>query len=214
MIFPLLSISISILVSYLIGSIPFAYIYGKVFKGIDIRNFGSGNIGATNVLRILGTKAGITVMLLDMIKGFIPVFLVLEVFQWNLQFSWLPVVIGISAIIGHTFTIFLLFKGGKGVATAAGVFLALSPLVFLVALCLFILIVAFTKYVSLGSIFASLFLLVTHLISYDPNNPFVLYFTVIVTFFIILKHKSNISRLIKGTENKISFKKKTDGENK
>lgn len=214
MIFPLLSISISLIITYLIGSIPFAYIYGKLFRNIDIRNFGSGNIGATNVLRILGKKAGIIVLILDMFKGFLPVFIVKEILQWNMEYAWLPVLIGIFAILGHTFTIFLLFKGGKGVATAAGVFLALTPIVLLIAFSFFIAVVALTKYVSLGSIFAALFVVTTNIFSYSSNDPYVFYFSLIVAFFIIFKHKSNIIRLLKGTENKINFNNKKNGDNK
>ncbi|MDD4156694.1 MAG: glycerol-3-phosphate 1-O-acyltransferase PlsY [Candidatus Cloacimonetes bacterium] len=214
MIFPLLSISISLIITYLIGSIPFAYIYGKLFRNIDIRNFGSGNIGATNVLRILGKKAGIIVLILDMLKGFLPVFIVKEILQWNMEYAWLPVLIGIFAILGHTFTIFLLFKGGKGVATAAGVFLALTPIVLLIAFSFFIAVVALTKYVSLGSIFAALFVVTTNIFSYSSNDPYVFYFSLIVAFFIIFKHKSNIIRLLKGTENKINFNNKKNGDNK
>lgn len=208
-----LLLSISIIVSYLIGSIPFAYIYGKVFKGIDIRNYGSGNVGATNVLRILGTKAGVIVLLLDIFKGFLPVFIVMNFTNWSLYFPWLPVLVGISSILGHTFTLFLAFKGGKGVASTAGVFLALDPISFIAALFLFIIVVAFSKYVSLGSIFASLFLLVTQYMIFDKSNPYIFYFTLLISLFIIYKHKSNIVRLIKGNENKISFKKKTNGDN-
>ncbi|MCK9329771.1 MAG: glycerol-3-phosphate 1-O-acyltransferase PlsY [Candidatus Cloacimonetes bacterium] len=196
------------------GSIPFAYIYGKLFRNIDIRNFGSGNIGATNVLRILGKKAGIIVLILDMLKGFLPVFIVKEILQWNMEYAWLPVLIGIFAILGHTFTIFLLFKGGKGVATAAGVFLALTPIVLLIAFSFFIAVVALTKYVSLGSIFAALFVVTTNIFSYSSNDPYVFYFSLIVAFFIIFKHKSNIIRLLKGTENKINFNNKKNGDNK
>lgn len=205
-----LLLSINLVLTYLIGSIPFAYLYGKIFKKIDIREHGSGNVGATNVLRVLGTKAGIIVLLFDILKGFLPVLIISYYVSWASHILWLPVLTGVFAILGHSFTIFLSFKGGKGVATSAGVFLALSPYSFLGALLLFIVVVYLSKYVSLGSMVAAVFLVVTHLLSYNKitGNPYVLAFTLLLAFFIIIKHKSNIKRLISGTENKISFSKK------
>ena len=203
----ILALSISLVLTYIIGSIPFAYIYGKIFRKIDIREHGSGNVGATNVLRILGTKAGIIVLLLDILKGFIPVFIITIIYP---QTQWQPVLIGIFAILGHTFTIFLKFRGGRGVATSAGVFLALSPYTITAAILIFILVVVITKYVSLGSMFAAIFLVITHTIFFllcESSNPYIFYFTLLLSFFIIYKHKPNIKRLINGTENKIKFKK-------
>ena len=202
-----LALSISLVLTYFIGSIPFAYIYGKIFKKIDIREHGSGNVGATNVLRVFGTKAGIIVLLLDIIKGYIPVLIITWLYP---QALWQPVLVGIFAILGHTFTIFLKFKGGRGVATSAGVFLALSPFSILAAILIFVLVVAITKYVSLGSMIAAVFLMITHTIFFilcESSNPYIFYFTLILCLFIIYKHKPNIMRLIKGTENKINFKK-------
>ena len=203
----ILALSISLILTYLIGSVPFAYIYGKIFRKIDIREHGSGNVGATNVLRVFGTKAGIIVLLLDIIKGYLPVLIICLLYPLT---QWQPVLIGIFAILGHTFTIFLNFKGGRGVATSAGVFLALSPLSISVAILIFILVVSITKYVSLGSMIAAVFLLITHTVFFvlcESANPYVFYFTVILCLFIIYKHKPNIIRLVKGSENKINFKK-------
>ena len=208
----LLFIALCIL-TYLIGSIPFAYLYGKYIKKIDIREHGSKNVGATNALRVLGTKAGIIVLLLDISKGLLPVILFTTMI--NSQFTILnsqlaPVMIGICAIIGHTFTVFLKFKGGKGVATSAGVVLALDPLVCLVALLIFAIIVAITRYVSLGSIIASVYLVITKIITYFlfPNpDIYKTIFMAALAILIIIKHKPNIVRLIKREENKISFKK-------
>ena len=214
------------------GSIPFAFFYGKIFKKIDIRKHGSGNIGATNVLRVFGTKAGVIVLLLDVLKGFIPVFMVqmlLSSFRISVGDEFirpaispsemgatiqaaLPVLVGVFAILGHSFTIFLSFKGGKGVATSAGVFLALCPLTSLGALLFFALLVMITKYVSFGSIWAMVFIVIANL--FWEENPYVKAFTIVVAIFIILKHIPNIKRLFNGTENKISFKKKVnDREN-
>ena len=202
----ILALSISLVLTYILGSIPFAYIYGRIFRKIDIREHGSGNIGATNVLRVLGTKAGIIVLLLDILKGFIPVLIFSLLYPLT---QWHPVLIGIFAILGHTFTIFLKFKGGRGVATSAGVFLALSPYTITAAILIFILVVVITKYVSLGSMFAAIFLVITHTIFFllcESSNPYIFYFTLLLSFFIIYKHKPNIKRLINGTENKIKFK--------
>ena len=208
-----LLLSISLIIVYLIGSIPFAYIYAKVFRKIDIREHGSGNVGATNVVRVLGTKAGVIVLLLDMLKGFVPVLIFTHCIGWTKDIQWVPVLIGIFAILGHTFTVFLSFKGGKGVATSAGVFLALSPYAVIGTLLLFAIIVWISKYVSLGSMVAALFLVLVQTFMYYQgySNPYILAFALILAFFIIYKHKSNISRLIKGTENKLSFKKKNVG---
>ena len=205
----------AIVVTYLIGSIPFGYIYGKLFKKIDIREHGSGNIGATNILRTFGTKAGLIVLSLDILKGVIPVVLARMLLPEICElYQWLPVAIAISAILGHTFTVFLSFKGGKGVATAAGVMLALVPTHFLIAILIFVAIVAITRYVSLGSMMASLFL-VTRAILYFAlsfenitEETYVYAFMLLLGIFVVSTHKSNIQRLIKGNENKLSFQKK------
>ena len=215
-------IGICLLISYLSGSIPFAFIYGKVIKGIDIRQHGSGNIGATNVLRVFGTIPGIIVLLLDILKGFLPVYLFKLLIILPSEYSYVPIAMGLCAILGHTFTVFLSFKGGKGVATAAGVCLALMPLFLLGALLIFIITVSFTRYVSAGSILASLCLLLMEIMSFWGSNTTIyeyetyssgsdiyrLIFVCILVFFIVYKHKSNIYRLLNGTENKITFKKK------
>ena len=210
-----LVLSISLVLAYFIGSVPFAYVYGKYFRKIDIRQHGSGNVGATNVLRVFGKKAGIVVLLLDILKGYLPVMIAMHFVSPLPVLSEgfaeaLPVLVGIFAILGHTFTVFLSFKGGKGVATSAGVFLALSPLTIACALLIFTIVVLITKYVSLGSMVAAVFLVITHLMIFlrsDSANPYIFYFAILLSLFIIYKHKSNITRLIKGTENKIKFDK-------
>ena len=204
--------SISLIFAYLMGSIPFAYLYGRLFKKRDIRELGSGNIGATNVMRIFGTKAGVTVLIMDVLKGYIPVFLVLLLMDSNKYeginaLDWLPVLVGIFCILGHSFTCFLKFRGGKGVATSAGVFMALSPLSFLAAITLFLIIVVITKYVSLGSMIAAAFIVVCNFVFFDFDY-YIKGFTLLIGLFLIFKHKSNIKRLLSGTENKISIKKK------
>ncbi|PID27477.1 MAG: acyl-phosphate glycerol 3-phosphate acyltransferase [Candidatus Cloacimonadota bacterium] len=201
-------IIISILVGYVLCGIPFGFILGK-FKGIDIRKHGSGNVGATNALRILGWKSGLIAMLFDAAKGFVAVrggqiFCGLE--------STDPILIlfAFSAISGHIFSVFMKFKGGKGVAVSLGVFIALTPVSVGIAFLSFIIIVAVTKYVSLGSVSAAaiLFLseLIQNIISGFKTKEYLI-FTAIAALFIIIKHKSNIKRLADGNENKISFKK-------
>ena len=202
----LLKISFIIL-AYLMGSIPTSYILGKKIKKIDIRDFGSGNVGATNALRVLGTKYGVLALIFDMAKGAIPVFA-----AKHLGFNdfWL-IAIALTAILGHIFTIFLKFKGGKGVATSAGVFIALTPAAVGIALLVFVGVVWITRYVSLGSILAAITLFVTQLI-FNIQNGFqskeILAMIFVIALFIIIKHKSNIQRLLAGNENKLSFKKK------
>ena len=209
----LLVIVLLIVLSYFLGGIPTSYIFGKVFKKIDIRKHGSGNVGATNALRVLGVKMGITTLIIDIGKGYLPVFLSKIVFrkfdisERDIYF----ILIGLAAIFGHIFSIYLHFKGGKGVATSAGVFLSLIPIPFLIAFSTFIVIVAVSKYVSLGSITAAVVLVVAELIK-NFQNSFTqieyLIFTVVIALFIIIRHSANIKRLIKGNENKISFKRK------
>ena len=207
----MLYISIAFLVAYLIGGIPSSFIAGKL-KGIDIREHGSGNVGATNALRVLGVKTGVIVMLLDASKGILAISLGSYIVRYfGIDVTQVTQVgLGITAIIGHVFSVYLKFKGGKGVATAAGVYGFLTPYSFLLALIVFVVVVWRSKYVSLGSILAALTLIVAELvrnIMYDFEFKYVLILSVLVCGFIIIKHKANIKRLIAGNENKIKFRK-------
>ncbi len=196
------------LVAYLLGSIPVGLLVARLFYKKDIRTEGSGNIGATNALRILGTKVGLAVMALDMLKGIIAVLLAGHFFETAHP---MVSICGLLAILGHIFPIWLKFKGGKGVATAGGVFLALAPLSLLIALISFVLIVAKTRYVSLGSILGAIIfglsILIQQIFSSQINWA-LLALAGIVILMIIVKHRQNIQRLMQGQENKISFKKK------
>jgi len=195
-------------VAYLLGSIPVGWIVARLFYQKDIRTEGSGNIGATNALRIFGTTVGVTVLVLDMLKGVSAVLLARHFFV--AEAALIPIC-GLLAILGHVFPIWLAFKGGKGVATAGGVFLALAPWSLLIALVSFVLIVAKTRYVSLGSILAALifgFSIVIAQIMGAQINWAMLALAAIVILMIIIKHKQNIQRLWQGQENKISFTKK------
>ncbi|MDD3534824.1 MAG: glycerol-3-phosphate 1-O-acyltransferase PlsY [Candidatus Cloacimonetes bacterium] len=196
------------LIAYLLGSIPIGWILARLFFRTDIRAGGSGNIGATNALRQFGTLVGVLVLLLDMGKGIVAVLLAKGVYP---ELPALVVLCGLIAILGHIFPVWLKFKGGKGVATAAGVVLALLPWGLLLALGVFILVVAASRYVSLGSILAALSLLIYEIIKEwraELPNIALLCFTILVVGMIIYKHKENISRLRNGRENKITFSKK------
>lgn len=196
--------------SYLIGGIPFGYLAGKI-KGIDIREHGSKNVGATNVLRVVGKGPGIAVYLLDAVKGLLPV--LLAKLLWPAatpQQQWFHIAVALAAILGHVFTPYLRFKGGKGVATASGAMLGLAPLPLLAALLVFALVFGLTRYVSLGSICASIVFpigVAVQLIlkGQDPVAPMVGvgWFVVLL---ILVTHKANIVRLMHGKENRISFK--------
>ena len=209
----LLNLLILIVISYLMGSFPTAIIAGKLLKNIDIRDHGSGNAGATNVFRVLGWRAAIVVLLIDMIKGFVPVFFLAPALVTSAeQVIYFQLLAAIAAILGHIFTVFAGFKGGKGVGASAGAFLALAPLPLLLALLTFIIIVAWTLYVSLGSLLASLVFVVILVLQkfvfhMDIPNVLLIISGVIVAL-IWFAHRSNIKRLLQGNENRLEFKKK------
>ncbi|WP_235910684.1 glycerol-3-phosphate 1-O-acyltransferase PlsY [Heliobacterium mobile] len=186
-----------ILLSFFLGSIPFAYLAGKA-KGIDIRKHGSGNIGATNAFRVLGATMGAAVLLLDAGKA------ALATWLGQPYGGTMAVLAGLAAILGHTFSPFMKFKGGKGVASAAGVVLTIAPLIALICLAAFALAVYLTSYVSVGSILAAVLLPV---LMYFLGKP-VAYqvFALAVSLFVIYRHRSNIKRLMEGTENPIRRK--------
>lgn len=185
--------------SYLIGSIPFGFITARI-KGIDIRKHGSGNIGATNVWRTMGPSYGLAVLVLDAAKGAAAVYIGRQA-----GIDGFELLTGIAALLGHAFPVYLGFKGGKIIATGAGVLLALAPPVLLTALGIFLIVVLISRYVSLGSICAALSVpLSMFLLHYSAKYFF---FGLIVCLFAILKHIPNIKRLFTGTESRISFKK-------
>lgn len=190
---------IFIFAGYLIGSIPTGYLIGKIFKGIDIRKYGSGNIGATNVYRILGKRAAIFTLVIDFAKGFIPVILAKQFIG-----GILPILVGIAAICGHSWTIFLKFRGGKGVATASGVFFALFPLPMVFSTAIFFFLVIFTKYVSVGSLGGALLFPVT--VWFFERSYLLTFLTIVVSLLIIFNHRDNIRRLIEGKENKLAMR--------
>ena len=191
---------ILLFISYLLGSIPFGLLISKMY-GIDIRLHGSKNIGATNVYRILGKKLGLFTFFLDGLKGFLPTFLFPIIIGINdLDISAL---FGVTAIIGHSFSVFLKFKGGKGVATSTGMIIGVLPFIFFIGLLVWIILFLIFRYVSLASIFGIL----TITICSWFNNQSSLYLNILISLIsilIIFLHRENIIRLINGTENKFS----------
>ncbi|PSH04426.1 MAG: acyl-phosphate glycerol 3-phosphate acyltransferase [Acidobacteria bacterium] len=198
--------------SYLLGSIPFGYLLVRVFQGIDVRSIGSGNIGATNVARTGGKALAISTLVLDALKGWLPVFLVLAL-PWTQQSSpgqlhTLAAFAALLAVLGHMFPVWLRFKGGKGVATGLGVFLALAPKVVLIPLVLFLVIVFFTRYVSLGSILgAAMFPVALWLLQREMFPAPALAMCAAVALLVIVRHHQNIGRLLAGKENRFGARK-------
>jgi glycerol-3-phosphate acyltransferase PlsY len=205
----LIAIAVS---SYLLGSIPFGYILVRLFRGIDVRSIGSGNIGATNVARSGGKGLAIATLVLDALKGWLPVFLVLTLPVFSAsspaELHTLATFAALMAVIGHMFPVWLAFKGGKGVATGLGVFLALAPKVVLIVLVLFLAIVALTRYVSLGSILAAAaFPAALWWLERNSFPPVALAMCVAAALLIIVRHHQNIARLLAGTESRFGARK-------
>ncbi len=197
-------IIVYLLLAYLCGAIPFGYIIAKVFKHVDIRTIGSGNTGATNVYRSISKPLGVLTLILDVIKGFLPVYLVSFFFP---DYQWMVISVAFVTIIGHTFTVFLSLKGGKGVATACGAFLAINPLAVLICFLGFVIVLAIFKYVSFASIVAALMLPISLYVL--GALPEIVVFSGLISLLVIVRHISNIKRLLNGTENKIFGTKTT-----
>lgn len=186
--------------SYLLGALPTSYLAGRVLRGIDLRDHGSRNLGATNVYRTMGWKVAVPVALVDVLKGAVPVLLFGPQVP---QFVWFPTVCGIAALVGHTLSPFVSFKGGKGVATAAGMFLALAPGAVGIAAALWGLVVWLTGYVSVGSIAAATVFPAADYLLYPARRTLPdLGLDVAVAAFIMWKHRGNIQRLLAGRENR------------
>ncbi|PWU68761.1 glycerol-3-phosphate 1-O-acyltransferase PlsY [Gracilibacillus dipsosauri] len=189
---------IFIVIAYLLGSIPTGLIVGKVGFKIDIREHGSGNLGATNTFRVLGIKAGIIVTVCDILKGTLAA--VLPVIFHAEQVY--PLVVGLFAVLGHIFPIFAKFKGGKAVATSAGVILGVNPLLFIIMICSFLIILYISKYVSLSSMVTGIITIIVTIIQQEVGLMIV---TSILTIVVIYRHKANIKRIINKTEPKITW---------
>ncbi|MCU0453088.1 MAG: glycerol-3-phosphate 1-O-acyltransferase PlsY [Bacteroidetes bacterium] len=219
-----------VLLSYIVGSIPTAVMLSKWRHGFDIRTKGSGNAGGTNVFRVLGWKSGVFVMLVDALKGVVATTLVARLF-WDPSlpfynqtpfddFTIVQIICGAAAIVGHVWTVFAGFRGGKGIATAAGMLLGVAPTEFAVSLTIFAVVFLASRYVSLGSIAAAVAFPLSLVVRYNilmdeiPSYGTLVYFSVGVALFLLYSHRTNIRRLIAGTEHKItSFSGKRSSEN-
>ncbi|HAH21165.1 MAG: acyl-phosphate glycerol 3-phosphate acyltransferase [Omnitrophica WOR_2 bacterium GWF2_43_52] len=207
-------LSLGILLSYLVGSIPTAYIFGKIAKGIDIRKYGSGNVGATNAFRVLGKRMGISVLALDALKG---VVCVAGIADYCLKLGApvdelvLRVLCGVAAVVGHSLTIFLRFKGGKGMATTLGVLIGLAlkfpalKLILLAEVLLWLIVFMLSKIVSLASIVSAVFFPIFFIILKQPLP--LISASLCLSSFIIIRHKPNIIRMLQNKEPRLNFKK-------
>lgn len=199
-------VAAAVLAAYFIGAIPTAYIFGKILKGIDVREYGSGNVGATNVFRTVGKGPGIAVLVLDFLKGIFAVTVIPAVlqkvgFDVRTDGSFVILMLGAAAIAGHIWTVFLKFKGGKGVATTAGVMAGLSPVLFLSCFGVWVIIFAIWRYVSLASIAAAAALPVFAVLTGQGIG--IILFCAVLCMVGVYSHKSNIKRLLQGQEKKI-----------
>jgi glycerol-3-phosphate acyltransferase PlsY len=211
-----------IVLSYLVGSIPNSIIISKVVKGIDIREHGSGNAGGTNVMRVMGWKYGVIAILLDAFKGVVAVVFIARLHYGGMpfenvtpfdDFTLVQIIAGISAVIGHIWTIFAGFKGGKGIATALGMLIIIVTIDMLVAVAVFAIVVSVSRYISLGSILGAIAVPLTLVIrenlfhvnieGYGTLLPFLIF----VSLLVIYTHRKNVVRLINGNENKVNFSK-------
>lgn len=193
------------LLAYLLGSVPSGLLLAKT-KGKDIRTLGSGNIGATNVFRCMGKALGISCVVLDILKGFLPAFLFPIIGRGDASFG---ILFGVAAILGHNFPIFLKFKGGKGIATSAGVLLGVAPIAVAVGLLTWITVLYFSGYVSLASIFASIAVAATGWIRAGHYGIITAIALTLLGALAIWRHRTNIERLLNGTENKFERKSKS-----
>lgn len=200
-----------IIIAYFLGSIPTSVWISKKIFNFDIRDYGSGNAGTTNTLRILGKKWAIIVFIIDVLKGVIASFLYLLIADYReneISRINFMIVLGLAAVLGHIFPIWAEFKGGKGVATLLGMTLAIQPIVAIFCVIVFFLILIITKFVSLSSIIAGIAFMIFILFVFNEQVTLYRFFAISVALMIILTHQKNINKLIKGKENKISFKKK------
>lgn len=213
-----------IILSYLIGSIPSAIIVSKAAKGIDIRKHGSGNAGGTNVMRVLGWKHGALVIILDAFKGILAVVIVARLHYGDIpfanvtpfdDFTLVQIIAGISAVIGHIWTIFAGFKGGKGIATALGMLIMIITIDMLIAVGVFVLAVTISRYVSLGSLLGAIAVPLSLIVRENIFNVHiqgyhtVLPFLIALSLLVIYTHRKNVVRILNGTETKLSFKRKS-----
>ena len=213
---PIAGYILTVLIAYLLGSIPTGFLVARA-RGVDIRTVGSGNIGATNVFRILGKAAGVFVLAVDAAKGWLAVFVVARFLSgWFYPEAgataqeWFRLCAGVAAILGHNYTCWLHFKGGKGIATSAGVLVALVPMPLLIILAVWIVVFVLSRYVSLASILAA-FTLPFAAWAFGESRTMI-FVTAALAALAIYKHKANLQRLINGTENRISAQKRVPSD--
>jgi len=202
-----------IILAYLIGSIPTALIVSRRFFGIDIRDYGSGNMGATNTFRVLGSRYGTIVMVMDIAKGIAAASLYNFIAYYHnneLERTNFMIGLGLAAVIGHIFPIFANFKGGKGVATLFGMLLALQPVIAVCCVGVFLLVLFLTRYVSLSSILGAIMLPVSVLWIWNEHEVMYRIFAVLVGLLVVLTHQKNISRILRGIESRIPILKYRD----
>jgi glycerol-3-phosphate acyltransferase PlsY len=201
-----------VVLGYLIGSVPTAFWFGKWFHGIDIREHGSKNSGATNTFRVLGKKTGWSVLLIDISKGLLSSLLPLFFTEYFSGFKDEQLILQLcssfSAVLGHVFPIFASFRGGKGVATSLGIVLGINPIAALICLAFFIIVFVLTRFVSLGAICASLAFPAVSYFVLKEDTRIMIVFTLVLASLVIIAHRKNISRLLKGEENKMNLLKK------
>ncbi len=205
--------AVFILIAYLLGSLPTSVWWGKAFYGIDVREFGSGNAGATNTIRVLGKRAGFPVLIIDIVKGSLAVMLAFfsDFASGSGPFVNYQIALGVAAVIGHIFPVFAGFRGGKGVATLLGVALTMEPQVAGLALIVFLVVLSLFRYVSLASMSAGLSFPVI-LLTLFPGRPVsMIAFSIVVSILLIITHKKNIQRLLKKQESKVNLFKAKAG---
>jgi acyl phosphate:glycerol-3-phosphate acyltransferase len=204
-----------LIIAYLLGSIPTSVWIGQYFYKIDVREFGSGNSGATNTFRVLGYKAGIPVLLIDVAKGWLSVMLATFISSYGKgseQLVNLELVFAVAALMGHVFPVYVGFRGGKGVATLLGIVLALNPFAALISLAVFIAVFMLTQYVSLSSIIASFAFPNVVIFAMDSRVPSMVIFSMFITVIVLITHQKNIERLLRKKESKIYLRKKKESE--
>lgn len=205
-----LQVIISIILAYLIGSVPASIWIGRRFYGVDIRTAGSGNAGATNTIRVLGPKIGLAVLAIDVAKGWFAIFLA-RLFSFELlepeQFVWIQILLGIAAIVGHIFPVYINFKGGKGVATTVGVCIGLFPYPVLLTSAIFFSVFFISKYVSLASIISAVVFPFVAIFVFNTTSLSLIILSIAIGVFIPIMHHKNIKRLLRGEENKFRLRK-------
>ncbi len=202
---------LSLILAYMIGSVSIGYIFASCFKGVDIRKMGSGSTGATNISRLMGFKTAVLVLILDAFKGYLAVYLAMVMFQQGLLAGeWVVLLSGLAVIAGHNWPIFFSFKGGRGAATMLGVFLALIPVPALIVFAIVLVIIAITRYVSVGSITGAAAIPIAMLIMGKPSEYF--YFGFAIGLVIIFQHRENIKRLLNKKEPKLGEKLNDPGK--